>query len=416
MKEVIVISRKITLPGKRTKAYELLELTAIFGEFPTTLLPRLFDSESYTRKVVSSLKSGGLMKTYYADGLRGLRPTTTAKRLLLANNPERFFLCMSENADTNHVHGDTHRRERLHRIAEATLTMRNAGASIFRDEHPSIFSPTDKGGEPLQSSAFYSSFEMREYGEELFKTKGARFVGVLLTPQDVFVTYNLGNHLIRWGYRAEMRTKATISDILCHKKTPSEYDASSIKGLLLANSMELAIEILTKRTKHYFLLDGNYENFYFVTNDEKGELLLRFLCDSDLRNQLDELLASDLCPADHHYLVENDAMTEDGIPVLFAYTCDLYRIKNFNNGLVKHEIKGIIYCFDYQSEVLRECCSELVEFETLSYEKVKKSILFKHSIATFRNNLCFFSKIICWFYERQVAYLNVSVCIPMRHF
>ncbi len=369
---MIAISRKITLPGKRTKAYELLELTAIFGEFPTTLLPRLFDSESYTRKVVSSLKSGGLMKNYYADGLRGLRPTTTAKRLLLADNHERFSLCMAENADTNHVHGEPHRRERLHRIAEATLTMRNAGASIFHDERPAIFSPTDKGGETLQSSAFYSSLEMREHGEELFKTKGARFVGVLLTPQDIFVTYNLGDHMIRWGYRAEMRTKATVSNLLCHHSLTSPYFSKTIKGLLLANSMDLASEILTKKTKHYFLLDGNYENFYFVTNDEKGELLLRFLCDPDLCNQLDELLASDLCPADHHYLVENDAMTEDGIPVLFAYTCNLYRIKKFNSGLLKHEINGIIYCFDYQADVLCTCCSELVEFQTLSYEKVKR--------------------------------------------
>ena len=372
MKEVIAISHKITLPGKRTKAYELLELTAIFGEFPTTLLPRLFDSESYTRKVVSSLKGDGLMKTYYADGLRGLRPTTTAKRLLLADNSERFSLCMAENADTNHVHGDTHRRERLHRIAETTLTMRNAGASIFRDERPAIFSPTVKGGEPLQSPAFYSSLEMREHGEELFKTKGARFVGVLLTPQDIFVTYNLGDHMIRWGYRAEMRTKATVSSLLCHNSLTSPYFLGTVKGLLLANSMNLASEILTKKTKHYFLLDGNYENFYFVTNDEKGELLLQFLCDPDLCNQLDELLASDLFPADHRFHVENDAMTDDGIPVLFAYTCDLYRIKNFNSGLVKHQMKGIMYCFEYQAEVLRECCSELVEFQTLSYEKVRK--------------------------------------------
>ena len=375
MKEVIVISRKITLPGKRTKAYELLELTAIFGEFPTTLLPRLFDSESYTRKVVSSLKVKGLLKTYYADRLRGLRPTTTAKRLLLADNPERFSAFMEENADTNHVHGEPRRRERLHRIAEATLIMRNAGALIFRDGRPAIFSPTVKGGEPLQSSVFYSSLEMMERGEELFKTKGARFVGVLLTPQDIFVTYNLGDHMIRWGYRAEMRTKATISNLLCHHSLTSPYFSKTIKGLILANSMELASDILTKKTKHYFLLDGNYENFYFVTNDEKGELLLRFLCDPDLCNQLDELLASDLCPADYHHSVENDAMTEDGIPVLFAYTCDLYRIKKFNSGLVKHEINGIIYCFEYQADVLRICCSEFVEFQTLSYEKVKKRFI-----------------------------------------
>ncbi len=206
----------------------------------------------------------------------------------------------------------------------------------------------------------------------MFKTKGARLVGVLLTPQDIFVTYNLGNHMIRWGYRAEMRTKATLSNLLCHHSLTSPYFLKTIKGLLLANSMELASEILTKKTKHYFLLDGNYENFYFVTNDEKGEQLLRFLCDPDLCNQLDELLASDLCPADYHHSVENDAMTEDGVPVLFAYTCDLYRIKKFNSGLLKHEINGIIYCFDYQADVVRTCCSEFVEFQTLSYEKVKK--------------------------------------------
>lgn len=303
---------------------------------------------------MSSLKGKGLLKTYYADGLRGLRPTTTAKRLLLADNSERFSLCMAENADTNHIHGEPHRRERLHRIAEATLTMRNAGASIFRDERPAIFSPTAKGGEPLQSSAFYSSLEMREYGEELFKTKGARFVGVLLTPQNIFITYNLGNHMIRWGYRAEMRTKATVSNLLCYKKTPIEYDSSSIKGLLLANSMELASEILTKKTKHYFLLDGNYENFYFVTNDERGEMLLRFLCDAELRNELDELLSSDLCSRNDWFEIINDAMTEDGVPVLFAYTCDLYRIKKFNRGLVKHEKQGIMYCFDYQAEVFAQ--------------------------------------------------------------
>ena len=157
---------------------------------------------------------------------------------------------------------------------------------------------------------------------------------------------------------------------------PEDYEKISTDTALLGERITCRLRHLvydmTKTKKYYFLLDGNYENFYFVTNDEKGELLLRFLCDPDLCNQLEELLASDLCPADYHYLVENDAMTEDGIPVLFAYTCNLYRIKKFNDKLVQHEKQGIIYCFEYQAEVLRKCCSDLVEFETLSYEKVKK--------------------------------------------
>ena len=71
------------------------------------------------------------------------------------------------------------------------------------------------------------------------------------------------------------------------------------------------------------------------------------------------------------------AMSEDGIPVLFAYTCDLYRIEKLNNGLLRHEQRGIIYCFEYQAKVLRGCCSDLVEIEPLSYEKVKKKYFVK---------------------------------------
>ena len=42
----------------------------------------------------------------------------------------------------------------------------------------------------------------------------ARSVGVLLTENTAFVVYNLGDSLMIWQYRAEMRTKALMQTIL----------------------------------------------------------------------------------------------------------------------------------------------------------------------------------------------------------
>ena len=364
------ISRKTTLPGKQTRAYELIELAAIFGEFPSELLTRLSGGASYKETIVTTLKRQGLIKTYYKDGRRGLRPTITAKKLLLADNPARFSFFMDENSDTNHIRSEPHRRDRLYRIAEASVTMKNAGVSIFRDERPSL---PDLSNLSINAPAFYSPREVKDLGIVFDKVKSTRSVGLLLSERNIFVAYNFGNSIIRtWAYKTEMRVKAIIENEFCRKPYSTQYSVKSIKGLIFGNSMELAYDVLANTTKQYFLLDDNYENFYFVTNDERGEMLLRLLCRPDLCAKLDTLLSEDLRPADKGALIENDAMTEDGNPVLFAYKCDLRRIRKFDTALTTQKRQGIIYCFDYQAEVLSRYCSDAVEFQTLDYEKTER--------------------------------------------
>ena len=369
---MILISQKTKLPGKQTRAYELLELAAIFGEFPSELLTRLSGGDSYKEKIVTTLKQQGLLKTYYKDGRRGLRPTTRAKRLLLADNLDRFSFFMDENSDTNHVRSEPHRRERLHRIAEAIITMKNAGVKVFRDERPEIFSREWESGELIEEPLFYSSREIQELGYQYSKMKGSRSVGVLLTEQDVFITYSLNESLIKWSYKSEMRMKILIQNYLCLDRMSYQYSRNNLNGLLLGNSMELALKILESSRQQYFVLDGNYDNFYFVTKDEKGDMLLRLLCRPDLCCELEEILTDDLRPQQSGFVVENDAMTEDGRPVILAYKCDLNRIRRFNTALTLREMRGVIICFDYQADVLRRYCSEAVEFQTIDYTKTER--------------------------------------------
>ncbi len=367
-----VIPPKNALPGKQSQAYELLELTAIFGELPTKAISRLSGGESYKEKIITALKQQGLIKSYYADGLRGLRPTTTAKRLLLADNPERFSFFLDGNSDTNHVRSDPRRRERLHRIAEATITMKNAGVVVFRDERPSVFGANFREGEHIRSPAFYNSREMKETGFMYAKYKESRSVGILLTEQNAFLTYSLGDSLMKWDSRSEMRAKTFVETVLCLQRLPTQYSPENIKALIFGNTQALAYEILSSDKKNFHYLDENFDNLHYLTNDRKGELLLKLLCNREMREELDDILTDGLYYADTGALIENDAMTEDGRPVLLAYTLDLARIRRFALGLKLHEKQGVLICFDYQAEVLKRYCGERADIQTLDYEKVER--------------------------------------------
>lgn len=368
----MLIRSSHSLPGRHTAGYHLLELIAISGEFPTDLLSRLPGGNSYKENVVKALKSRHLLRTFYKDGLRGYRLTAKAKELLAADQPNRFLSSLTGSAETNHIRSEPLRRVRLHRIAETLVTMQNAGAAIYSDEKPDIFSPvwTEDIRYSMQFPAFYHSREVKELGTVFVKIKGARSVGVLLTESAAFVVYNLGDALMKWQYRAEMRTKALMQMVLCRERLPELYEQESVKGLLFGSSMELAASVLSgDGGKQYFLLDGSYEHFYFLTNDRRGEKILRLLCNAELSEKLDSILLADLDERDKRLPLENDAVDSGGNPVLLSYACDLPRIKRFDTAVRLQNRTGTVICFDFQEDALRRCCGERVQFQTIDFEK-----------------------------------------------
>lgn len=364
------------LPDKQTVGYTLLELVAISGELPANQLCRLPGGDSYKLNVVRALKSQKLLRTYYRDGVRGYRLTASAKKALCRDVPERFSFSLSVSAETNLVKSEITRRLRLHRVAEATLTMKNAGVLIFRDEKPDVFSPEWEKTDSLSitAPAFYTSREIKEMGTVFAKIRGARSVGVLLTPADVFVVYDLGNSLMKWEYKSEMRTKALMKTVLCRERLPHQYPPEAVQGLLLADSMEQAYDILKENEgRQYFILDGNYEHFYFLTNDRKGERLLSLLCSRALTEQLTDILYADLYECDFAGNLECDAADRDGEPVLLSFFCDLPRIKRFDTALQLQNKCGTLICFDSQREALERYCSDRVKFQTIDFEKWERS-------------------------------------------
>lgn len=96
-----ISSQSPTLPSHNSLNYELLSLTAICGEVPCAGSSRLTASESYRKKVVTSLTHDKLLRIFSSHHLRGYRLGVRTKRLLLQQEPERFAFYLSGCSDTN---------------------------------------------------------------------------------------------------------------------------------------------------------------------------------------------------------------------------------------------------------------------------------------------------------------------------
>ena len=382
-KEAVMGEDGRCFPRKDTQAYRLLELVAVCGEFPAELVYRLAGSTSYKDTVTWLLKKERLLRVYYRDKLRGYRLGRRARTALLFDNPERFSFYLTGNVDTSLLKSEITRRVRLHRIAEVYVAMLNAGVTIFRDEKPRVFAPDGDQDRGLEGAAFYSSREVKETGIEAVKIKGSRMAGVLLSPDGVFLTYNSGPYMAKWDYRAEQRVKAWMQVTLCDRDAGLGYAPEDVCGLLFGDSLESFCQILSgadSGARCFFLLDGSYGHFYYLTNDHKGEVMLRLLCDRDRREELDRILSQGLCAGNPSGVMENDALDGNGDPVLFGYLLDIPRIHRFCSALQLQERHGTLICFDFQREVLERCYGGMVAFEAISFEKFERSFLYNSNI------------------------------------
>lgn len=363
------------LPQRHTQAGQLLELIAISGDFPVDLLSRLPGGTSYKESVVKVLKRKGFLRSFYRDSLRTLRLTAGAKSMLLSRMPERFSFYLTGNADTNLLKGEITRRLRLYQIAVVYINMKQAGVHIYRDDKPKVFStavsPVPLIGEPV----FYSSREVKEMGMEATKIRGSRMAGVLLAASGIYTVYNSCRSLTKWEVRSELRVKALLQIELCQRRLSGQYAMEQVSALLFGDRMELAEQILTGgRTgrESYFILDGNYEHFYFFTNDRFGEVLLKLLCSPEQTAELNQILSQGLTSRELGWHIENDAIDSAGEPILFGYFFDMPRIARFCTGLELQQKNGTLICFDFQKEALLRCCGSRVRFQTIDFEKFER--------------------------------------------
>lgn len=359
------------LPAPDTRPYLLLALTALSGEYPASQVRRLPGGGAYNESVVKALKRENLLKTYYRDGVRGLRLTTAAKRLLLDERPDHFTPYLTGSNETNLLKSEVNRRLRLHRMAEVMVMMHNAEVAVFPWEKPPLFQSNPAQNSEVPFPAYYSSREVKEIGLERQKITSSRMTGVLLTDNELMAVYNTGPGLIKWENRSELRLRIFLEMDLSYPLYGRKLSKAEIGGLIFGEEMDLMPKLMRpgsgKRTPS--ILEDSFQHFYFLPNDHRGEIMLRLLCNEDLKEVLDDALI------EGNYTREGDdlgwgcdAFDENGDPVLFVYTGDMCAIERFNKYLKVRDETGTLICFDFQKEAIRQVCGPHINISLINFD------------------------------------------------
>ena len=362
----------VTLPAPDTFPDLLLTLTALSGEFPSALVRRLPGSEYYNRNAVTRMKKAGLLYKYSRDGLHGLRLTSAAKNLLLTQQPDRYSDILAGDSVLNAPKYTAVRRARLHRMAEVLVSMFNANILILPWEKPDIF---QEDGETslidIDQPTYYTSLEIKGSGDQGRKFTGSRATGILLTYDNIYLTFNTGSSEMKWDSKSETRLKVFAAYSL-RVRQAGRHSMKKPDAIMFASDMG-QFNILMggsrkKKSRNQTVLD-DFDHFHYLTNDYCGAVILCLLCDPELRKVLDGVLMKGLTPVSYGYGgVDCDAIDEDKAPVLIGYTCDMPRIKRFVHGLITDEREGVLYCFDFQEEVMKQVCGPQATIQCIDFD------------------------------------------------
>ena len=353
------------LPAEGTLALLVLQIIAVSGEFPPAFSGHFPGGSSYIGSVIGKLKKDGLLRAYSKNGLRGLRLTASAKRLLLQKYPVDLAPYLTGASETSSLKSEPERRLRLHRMAEALLILHNAQIPSLPWKKPSIQDWRSNPTFPV----YYSSREFKSLGSLCTKIRNSRMTGVLFTEQAIFPVYNMASTFPRWPYNAEIRLKAVLQTEFCRN---AQF---AISGIVFGSSSMQIPAILNDMAQNHFLLDGSYPHFYFLTLDHFGEVSGFQLCQPDIQEQLNEILAENLMPPSPTLPIEHDALEQDGSPVLFSFLCDLPRLHRFRCALTLRNQTGSILCFDYQAEALRGVFGAQVNITSIDFAAYERMLL-----------------------------------------
>lgn len=183
---------------------------------------------------------------------------------------------------------------------------------------------------------------------------------------------------MKWEYKAEVRLKAMIQTDLCHGRLARWLMDSPPGAIVFGDGMDQLEHLMgpgSTETRNYLIMTGTFCCFHYLTLDHQGEVLLRLLCDPELKAALDGILSEDLSECRVNWLIEHDAIDKNGCPVLFGYTCDMPRIRRFDDALGLHEQTGTVYCFDFQEPALRRACGPRVTLQCIDFDAFERSVI-----------------------------------------
>jgi len=339
----------------------VLQLTALCGEISAEALRQLNCSEKYLDNVLLKLRQENLISQCKKDDMVGYRLTRNGKNLLSLSQPERFADFFAGGIGTDKVRLDAAHRYRYMRMSEILVMLYGLGVHIFPDEKAPLFSPLAVESQSSQPR-YYLSSEVKNFGDESIKINNARFTGLLRAGTGDYLMYNTGESVLKWEEMSEYRSVTLL-----------EYKLKTkIHPIMCGMDMETAGILLSSdggKLSKYYKVGSALPCMHFVPRNEDGRFLLSMYVLSRNLQHLKESVLKKQNLYESNTSLQCDGYANDTTAVLFACDFDMQRIALFKTGTEVRGLKKIVFCFDFQADVLSRYFGSNTELRVIDAHK-----------------------------------------------
>lgn len=383
--------------NESVRAYKLVSLLSVVGEYPIASLGLLGNERGYKRLIreMSAKQTYRNSKTgeeVTCTALSILRKSHHTIRLKLKALPLMEWVggaeYWQEAWGKNHWSGNESSIERHHRVAEVVAMMQRANIEYRPWKMPKL--QTEKYlPDLITDSSFYISKEFKLKEQDDAKQIGfTRFTGVMASPAECITVYNARSSVMKWGKKGESKAKGNIRKYIKSSCRNGEiqkmilmsdnFDTAIATVLQTEKDEEKEIQYQKYKRKHSYSLHNSmtslYKSVYYVPLNEFGMKLLQLL---SIPNNREEVL--------NLFYDEEELSYGNGSSIYDAYRGgrrivsfldgDIARLKMFKDAIEYHKKRGEHYdyavlCFPEQKEYLKRYLGEDINYPTTNIDDV----------------------------------------------
>lgn len=374
--------------NENTRAYSLVSLLCVTGEFPVASLGILGNKICYRRLVTDMCQ-----KQTYHNSETGEKVTCRAlnisgKGKLKTIRLTKYALPLAEwvgGADyyagtylKTSRSGDEKAIERHHRVAEAMAIMQQAGFE-YRPWCLQELQTETRQCENIYEASYYLSKVFRGgTSHPSQKFTFSRTSGALMTPYKTLMVYNTRNAIMKWDGQGEIRATNNVESFSYRNTKEGKINSA----ILMGGNLNCALGLIRQTEKKYKsaslfnkadLLTVFY-NVHYVPLNQFGAKLVQLLTLPNCHNFLLSLVYDDESLKRGSMSLVHD-IVDNGVYTLSLLDYNLRRLiltKSHIASLIK-EGKSFTYqilCFPEQLDELYQYFEDDVEYLTVNIDDV----------------------------------------------
>lgn len=371
-----------------TSKHDVIYAIGMAGEFPFSSLYMLGDKITYQR-AVRKLKEGGVLTVLGNAQNKTIRLTQKGVDLLYELNPilhEKYLITTNNHhfSSMNQKNKGGQTSYRRHRMAEVFCSMNHMGVFMYPDEKSEIVLTSNRDAIQDDSYVYYSSTELKHAdARQRYKTEFTRILGALFSPGGVYATYNVNNGTIKWNSQGEQKAIVLLNHIIAANCSEGYMKTRKQKSaVLFAKNDDAILELLESRSKtkdsngfELLSFDNVFDDMHVVTMDLPGYRQLNIMMGANWLN----LIKTHLLNVPYEELSKSTIYDKYDIVTksysFLFFDCNINKIARFK--MLMEDVPDanfVIYCYPWQTDLVRNIFSGDFSVETVEYEDMKSII------------------------------------------